>query len=381
MSCHKTYDVGVGVDCILGAVAEWMYGPLAGGLESLFELMVTGTAPQSKPGELTFYGEPTQGTWQAVWEATWIGSGNAWMLVIGFVLVVVGAQVRSVLSIGGFGQMSKRRRNSRIGKSLILLVFWYPLATGWLHLIEFMSVLFAPTKENYSAMIDGMFRLSTSEIGRRAQGAPGTVDPQNAELVLGSVFLVVGLVILAAAIFILLILLYLKNFLILFFIWTIPIAIAFWAWEFPWLSDRAKQVSMLLIPLSFIPVPLALLTRLFVIAVGENFLRGLGPIGLTLAPIVYSVLALAITWKLFSEGAPLAAKATKVGTGLALAGGLAAAGAGRFATASAARGNLSKGVTRGILSVQAGPQATIQGNVGQNAKSNSGQNSNTGPNP
>lgn len=375
MSCHRLRDVGPGVECIISAIAEWIYGPLADGLESLFELMVTGEAPQSKPGELTFYGEPTQGTWQAVWEATWIGSGNAWMLVIGLVLVVVGAQIRSVLSIGGFGQMSKRRRNSRIGKSLILLLFWYPIATGWLHLIEFMSVLFAPTKENYSAMIDGMFRLSTTEIGRRAQGSGGSVDPQVGELVLSSGFLLLGLVILAIAIFLLVILLMLKDFLILFFVWTIPIAIAFWAWEVPWLSDRAQQVSMMFIPLSFIPVPLALLTRLFVIAVGEDFLGSIGPYGLIVAPIIYSVVSLAITWKLLSEGAPLAAKATKVGAGLALAGGLAGAGAGRFAVASAARGNLSKGITRGVLSTQYGPEATIQGDVGQDAKSN------TKPNP
>jgi hypothetical protein len=345
--------------CIFASLAEYIFAGIATMLEQAFIFMTTGTVPETEPGSVVFFGEPTGSTWATVWRATWIGSGDAWLLLLMIVLIVLGAQIRAVLSIGGFGQMSTRQRNRRIGKSLILLVFWYPIAVVWLSLVDGLTRLFTPSSSGFQDMLDGMFGIGAGEIGSVV------ADPEAAGFF---VFVAVGVTAFFA--FILWALLAIQSYIVVFYVWLIPVVIAFWAWNVPYLSDKAQEYAMYFIPISFIPVALGLFTRFFAVATAENFLLSGGPLKILIAPIVYSVVSLIITWKLFSAGAPWAAKTITVGAGLGLAAGLSAAGAGRFAVASAARGDLSRGITRGALSTKAGPEATIQGDVGrrQNAK-------------
>ena len=338
--------------CLLAAFAEYTFRGIAVILEQAFIVMTTGTVPETEPGSVVFFGEPTGGTWATVWRATWIGSGDAWLLLLMIVLVVLGAQIRAVLSIGGFGQMSTRQRNRRIGKSLILLVFWYPLAVVWLSLVDGLARLFAPSTAGFQDMLDGMFGLDPAQVGASVAGTLGF-------------FVLAAVIVTAIFTFLLWALLALQSYIVVFYVWLIPVVIAFWAWNVPYLSDKAQEYAMYFIPISFIPVALGLFTRFFAVATAENFLLAGGPLKVWIAPIVYSVVSLIIAWKLFSSGAPWAAKTVTVGAGLGLAAGLSAAGAGRFAVASAARGDLARGITRGTLSIKAGPEATIQGDVGR----------------
>jgi len=348
MGCNLLdFDIG----CLLAGIVEAIYAGLSAGFQQVFDYMITGTMPETG-SDVVFFGKPTGSTWEVVWRATWIGSGEAWLLALSFVLIIVGAQLRAVLSIGGFGQMSKQQRNRRIGKSTLLLTAWYPIMVTWLTLVEGLARLFAPSQAGFEAMLKGMF--STSGIGSQVRAFAA-----------GGIFLAIGVAVIALFVIVALIFLIIVKFLIAFYAFVIPLAIAFWAWNVPYLSDKAKEYAMHFIPLSFIPAALAIFTRFFTVAVSEDFIISGGILKTIAAPIVYSVVSFVIIWKLLSAGAPWAAKAAKVGAGLALAGGLAYAGAGRYAVASAARGSLAKGATRGVLSTQYGPEATIQGDVGR----------------
>lgn len=357
MACEVSWIVRF--VCAFASLAEYIFAGVAGMLEQVFIFMTTGTVPETEPGSVVFFGEPTGGTWATVWRATWIGSGDAWLLLLTIVLIVLGAQIRAVLSIGGVGQMSTRQRNRRIGKSLILLVFWYPIAVVWLSLVDGLTRLFAPSSSGFQDMLEGMFGIGAGQIGSVVADAEAA-----------GFFVFVAVVVTAITVFLLWALLALQSYIVVFYVWLIPVVIAFWAWNVPYLSDKAQEYAMYFIPISFIPVALGLFTRFFAVATAENFLISGGPLKILIAPIVYSVVSLIITWKLLRAGAPWAAKTITVGAGLGLAAGLSAAGAGRFAVASAASGNLSRGVTMGVLSTKGGPEATIQGEVGrrQNAK-------------
>jgi len=354
-------------DCLVGNFAEWLFSPIASGFERIFRFMTTNTAPETGAGTHPFFGQPTGGTWQAVWEATWLGSGSPWMLGLAFILTFVGLYIRSTLSILGVGQMSSRERNGRLGKSVIMLAFWYPSMVLWLYIVEFLTVVFAPSQGSFNDMLTSLFTVSASEVGTAVAGTA-----------LGFLAFV-PLLIAALGIGLLLLLTAMQDLLVIFYAWLIPIAIAFWSWGMPYLSDKAKEYAMLFIPISFIPVPLALFTRIFNVAIAENFLIDLGMLRVFVAPAIYVLVALFIVWKLLSEGAPWATKAVTVGAGLALAGGLYYAGAGRFAVAAAARGDISRGVTRGVLGSKYGPESTIQGTAKQNGKTNNS--GNAPPNP
>lgn len=353
------------VTCTASSLIEAVFGPLERLFKELFELLVTGAAPQSA-GRRSLFGRPQGGTWETVWQATWLGSGEPWMLGLALTMLFVGLYIRSTLSILGVGQMSKQRRNGRLGKGILMLVFWWPAAVLWLYIIEFLSVVTAPSAGAYDAMFASLYSPSAGDISTLALSGGVGFGALAAIPVALAGFGVLVLYVLGEV----------QDLLVIMYVWFMPILIALWAWGVPFLSKKAQEYGSLFIPISFLPVPLALFTRVFVVAVSNNFVTDIQALRVIFAPLIYVTIAILIAWKFLSEGAPMATKALTVGAGLTLAGGLYKAGAGRLAVAAAARGDLSRGVTRGVLGSRHGPESTIQGTARQNGKTGqSGSNS------
>lgn len=291
---------------VIEKLIEWFVGGLEGGYNSITRAVFETPLPRTD-GHMIF-GSPMDAPWVQIHGALVGGE----ITVFSLLLLVVCVQGRHVIRIFNFGstyEAAKARKTAWTGAFLILTWYWVGVTT--LYLVDGFTIALLP------------------DVGTVLTAIITFLDGSISNLVLALTVAVVG----GFAMWLLQAVFFLREILLYVYLYAMPIGLAVAYGHLPVVSRIAKTFCMKFVPLAIMPLPVAMLFR------GYEVLFSLGPAA-TVAPestflqwivaISLPILALYLSWKVFSYATPMTASAIRTVSGAAMTAGVAV-GAGAIA--------------------------------------------------
>lgn len=282
------------------------------------------TAPSASNG-LLLWSKPQSDPWVRLWEATWLGSGESVLLGLAILTLLLGYKVRKEGDIFGFTTTGGGQRmpepSVKLGFMGILLA--YPLSTLALRLANATAQLLFP---------GGRFpELMAAIFGKTVYESVNVLD------LFASLEALVAVTVIGLGFITWKILLWAREFLVFVYIFLFPLILAGRYTGLPVIARFCQRLIRNYIKLLLIPFVPAVLAQVYLLVFGTSAAVSL------IAPTVFMILLVWLTWTLFSSGAPVTATFMKGAVSGGLAAGVVAAGGSGFAASSMVRGRWASG--------------------------------------
>lgn len=319
------------IESIAEMAARYMVGGVKGFwrefTKSVFDLSIPETS-----GPFVF-GEPQcqRGICElaTVYDMTWFG----WVTGLSLTLLFLTKYVQKAGIIFGItSSVDEKRHNRQAFRAAVLILAWFPLALGLWAVSNWLALHLLPDPK---ALSKGMLSLLSSTAISALVSAPVT----------GVVILIAG-----AAAVLLSLLFEARPVLFLLYLAFGQLLIVARYSGLPVLQNIGRRLLYQYVPVCLMPIPAAALGRLYTEVFFKSTAGGViqATSGLYLMTL-FLILALILSWKMFSYAAPMVSSAvstaTKAGVGMAVGYGIMSAGGSAFTAAQAVRGRPAAAAT------------------------------------
>jgi type IV secretion system protein TrbL len=300
-------------------IVRWISEQFMDGLRTGYETLgpgLFGTPTPETAGPFVF-GAPTNDPWISIREALVGGE----IMLLSLLLLVVCIQGRHTIRIFNIGSSYAAQKSKKTAwEGVFLILTWYWIALTAFYLVDGLTIALIPNFETLLQVLQGFLQ----------------VPPSNAMLMF--LLALVG----GIAMWALEALLYIRDVLLYLSLYGMPLAIALAYANLPVVSTIALGFCKQFIPLLVMPLPAAVLLKVYDLLYTGADLTPPTAFFKSLIAVSLPVLALWVAWQTFKYAAPLSAGAIGTATkGAALVGGVAAGtylGSAGFALTAAQKG-------------------------------------------
>lgn len=257
-------------------------------------------------------GRPKGANWQTIHEAVTPGP-EATVLVTGLVILFVAVQVQQVTRIFNYSNVYREKRTRRSAYAAgLFIVLWYYVGVFVLFFVDGLTTGLAPSylfisdpsKVSASESIVGWIDLN---IAASAGPNSGDIirDPGSASgkaLYRYPVFAFPAYMVAALSAWAVQAIFTLRWVLIYIYMYMMPLGIALWFGNIPYISSVAERFSKHFFTWALLPLPVALAIRGYKLI--YEFSLPFGDTGRFMLGIIFPVLLLVVTWKTFEYAQP-----------------------------------------------------------------------------